>query len=115
MALLKKKKDSETWFSIETHFLLHAAFFGLRWSNAHCCSATPTEIKCGVHSSVGNTRPLQLGCGIAMNTTWYQQDGARPHTSNVFGLLQLHGASYGRIKLLSHCTKQRVQEAHRAN
>jgi hypothetical protein len=40
-----------------------------------------------------NIRPLQLGYGISMNTAWYEQDGARPHTSNVFGLLQLHGTS----------------------
>jgi len=95
MALLKKDKTIGS--SIETHYPLHVAFFFFflvsDGTALTACSTAPTEIKSGVHSSVGTFPPFQLGCGITMNTTWYQQNGARPHTSKLFGLLRLHGDS----------------------
>lgn len=104
MALLKK--DKATGSPTETHYLLHAAFFFfcLRWSDAHCCSTAPTEIKSGVHSSVG-TFPLS---SWAVALQWIQPgiNKMAPDLTPVKSLVSFGFMALPRAELTYHLTTQ---------
>lgn len=90
--LKKNIRQHGLQLKLTTYYTLRFFLFGLKTVRRSLLLRNTHRDKMWRAFKCRNIRPFQLGCGISMNTTWYQQNGARPHTGKVFGLLRLHGA-----------------------